>query len=69
MAELAGRLKARKQRLEKEQQTVDRQVPSKDEMSGVPDEAMSVDGVRRKRDRGKDSGKVKDLLRAIVDVL
>ena len=42
---------------------------SDDEMSGVSDETMTVDGVRRKRERRKDSGKVKNLLRAIVDVL
>ena len=69
LAELAGRLKARKQRLEREQKTDDRHVTSDDEMSGVSDEAISLDGVRWKRERGKDSDKVKNLLRAIVDVL
>ena len=45
MAELAGRLKVRKQRLKREQKTVDQHVPLDDEMSGVSDEAMSVDSV------------------------
>ena len=68
MAELAGRLKARKQRLEREQQTLDRHVTSDDEMSGVSDEAMSVDGARRKRECGNDSDKMKNLLKEIADV-
>ena len=46
LAELAGRLKARKQRLEREQKTVDQHVTTDEEMSGVSNEAMSVDGVR-----------------------
>ena len=69
LAELAGRLKARKQRLEREQKAADRHVTSDEQMSGVSDESMSVNDVRRKRERGKDSDKVKNLLRAIVSIL
>ena len=46
LAELAGRLKARERRLEREQGPVDRHKTSDDETSAVSDEAMSVDEVR-----------------------
>ena len=42
---------------------------SDDETSGVSDEATSVGGVRREKEHGKDSDKVKNLLRAIVSIL
>ena len=47
----------------------DRREASEDEMSVVSDEAMLVDGVKEKREFGSDSSKVKNLLRAILDVL
>ena len=47
----------------------DRREASEDEMSMVSDEAMSVDGVKEKRECGDDSSKVRNLLRAILDVL
>ena len=69
LAELAGRLKARERRLEREQGPADRHKTSDDETSSISDEAISVDAVRKKRGRGKGSGRVRDLLSAILNVL
>ena len=69
LAELAGRLKARERRLEREQGPVERHKISDDETSAVSDEAMSVDGIMKKRGRGKSSGRVRNLLSAILNVL
>ena len=68
LAELAGRLKARERRLEREQGPADRHKTSDDETSTVSDEAMSVDEVRKERGRGKGSGRVR-ILSAILNVL
>ena len=64
-----GRLKAREQRLEREQGPVEQHKTSDDETSAVSDEAMSVDGVMKKRGCGKGSGRVRNLLSAILIVL
>ena len=69
LAELAGRIKARERRLEREQGPVERHKSSDDETSAVSDEAMSVDGIMKKRGRGKSSGRVRNLLSAILNVL
>ena len=69
LAELAGRLKARERRPEREQGPADRHKTSDDETSTVSDEAMSVDEVRKKRGRGRSSGRVRNLLSAILNVL
>ena len=69
LAELAGRLKARERRLEREQGPADWHKTSDDETSTVSDEAMPVDAVRKKRGRGKGSGRVRNLLSAILNVL
>ena len=63
LAEIAVRLKARERRLEREQGPADRHKTSDDETSAVSDEAMSVDGVMKKRGRGR------NLLSAILNVL
>lgn len=64
MAELAGRFKARKRRLERERHEI-----SNDETSVVSDEAMSVGKVVKKRGRGNVLNKVKNLLSAILCLL
>ena len=69
LAELAGRLKARERRLEREQGPVDRHKTSDNETSAISDEAMSVGAVRKKRGRGKGSGRVRNLLSAVLNVL
>ena len=69
LAELAERLKAMERRLEREQGPVERLKTCDDETSAVSDEAMSVDEVRKKRGRGKSSGRVRNLLSAILSVL
>ena len=69
LAELAGRIKARERRLEREQGPVERHKISDDETSAVSDEAMSVDGIMKKRGRGKSSGRVRNLLSATLNVL
>ena len=69
LAELAGRLQAWKPRLEREQGPAERHGTSDDETSAVSDEAMSVDEVIKKRGRGNSSGRVRNLLSAILNVL
>ena len=64
VAELAGRFKARKRRLERERHEI-----SNDETSVVSDEAMSVGKVVKKRGRGNVLNKVKNLLSAILCLL
>lgn len=51
LAELEGRLKVRKRRLEGVQETVDLCATSDDEMSVISDEAILVYGIMKKRKR------------------
>ena len=64
VAELAGRLKARKRRLERERHEI-----SNDETSVVSGEAMSVGRVVKKRGRGNVSSKARNLLSAVLSLL